>query len=196
MLTFVEALGLSGIPLLVAGIVGHFVKGQIVREINDKSWRGQQVWVRKQEIYDSIFQQLFRIKSLLRMDLADWWDWEYLHNYWNHTDPRMTSEQYQLESRKLEKLKKEHMEQYEASKEERKERERQKKQAIDDLLHFVGTKAVFLDSSVTEAVDAFKKDLADPAYQDADDLGLSDHMKHLDNLIGHVRETCAVELKL
>jgi len=150
-------------PLIVVLLTGWWLHKRlenIKTKLSEKSWITQQVWVKKQEAYEVIFELLFHVKRYVSHQQDEYQEWEYTKHY----HPEMAYETHddgtQIRIWDLEK------EQYQEKVKDPKYKEEAEKlktnydDSISSLFQIVEVKSIYLDKNVEVVVKELKEELS------------------------------------
>ena len=128
-------------------------------ELSNKSWISQQVWAKKQEAYEVVFQQLFHVKRYVSHQLSEYQEWEYV----NHHHPYMDN--YQCDDSLLELWNKEKKEYEEKANDPQTKNEAEKlkikyEESLSSLFEVIEVKSIYIDNKVEQVITKLKSELA------------------------------------
>lgn len=169
----------------------------IKAELGEKTWVTQQIWVKKQEAYEAIFELLFHVKRYVDHQVIEFEEWEFINKYHPYFQI-YDKEHEEYFKAKWEKDK----EEYEAwiQEPEGKEMARDSKGKYDtamlELLKIVELKAIYISPEVGKEIETLRQEL----MQTYDEEGWDDHFSRLTNetesTIARLRELSRAELKI
>ncbi|MCG7556275.1 hypothetical protein [Pseudoalteromonas sp. Of11M-6] len=132
----------------------------IKTKLSNKSWISQQVWVKKQEAYEVVFELLFHVKCYVSHQLSEYEKWEYI----NHQHPYMSHYNHD-DGTLLEQWNKEKAEYKEKANDPttREEAEKLKikyEEALSSLFQIIEVKSIYLDTKVEDTIKNLKSELS------------------------------------
>ena len=80
----------------------------IKNKLSEKSWISQQIWIKKQEAYEVVFELLFHVKKYVTHQLDEYQEWEYINHrhpymdYYGHDDDGSLLELWEKEKKEYE----------------------------------------------------------------------------------------------
>ena len=170
----------------------------IKAKVSEKMWINQQIWVKKQEAYETIFDLLIHVNKYVAKQVDDFEEWEYIDKYHPYFQYSHYKENDEYLRKQHEKDKAEYNKRVN-SPEHKDEAEKLKQKyevAIDNLLDLVDVKAIYLDSKVGAVVAKLKIELG-RTYDEED---WDSHFQRLStetkNAINKIKEISKVELKI
>ncbi|MDT3250867.1 hypothetical protein QZQ97_07935 [Serratia sp. root2] len=171
---------------------------RIETQFSERLWINQQVWLRKQEIYEDIFTQLDRISRHAKLEVSHYWT----ASHYNE-GPDIQYGMSDAEANEIYKEWKKDQEAYnehvnsEAFKNGKKESTELHKKSLKHLIEITFIKSVFLSSETQNAIESLVT-AADRSYYDEDSW--YDYVTTLDStcqqVIGTVRKACSIELSI
>jgi len=168
----------------------------IKTKLSEKSWITQQVWVKKQEAYEVIFELLFHVKRYVSHQQDEYQEWEYVNHYY----PEMAYETHDDGSQiRLWELEKEKYEEKVKDPDYKQEAEKLKTNydnSISSLFQIVEVKSIYLDDKVEIVIKELKKELSKTEeYEDWDEHFFRVHRK-TKQAIESIRNISKEELSL
>ena len=129
--------------------------------VTEKTWINQQVWVKKQEAYESIFESLLNVNKYVMRQVEDYEEWEYIDKYHPYYSSHYNKQHEEALRKQLEEDKKEYEKRVNSaeSKETAKELKKKYDTSIEDILDIVEVKAIYLDSRVKAVIEKLKEEL-------------------------------------
>lgn len=129
-------------------------------KLSNKSWISQQVWVKKQEAYEVVFELLFHVKRYVSHQLSEYEEWEYINNRHPYMD------HYQHDDGTLLKLWDKEKAEYKEKTNDPKTKEEAEKlkikyeEALASLFQIIEVKSIYLDDKVEETIKVLKSELS------------------------------------
>lgn len=169
----------------------------IKAKVSERKWISQQIWVKKQEAYEVIFDLLLHVKKYVSRQVSDFENWEYLekyHPYLQYTpygDDATLRKQFENDKKELQKRV--------DSPEYQDESERLKKKyeiSIENLLDLVEVKSIYLDSKVAIILRTLKTELSVEHDEEEWDDKFRRVSNEMDNAISSISGICKIELAI
>ncbi|MBC5853483.1 hypothetical protein [Vibrio metschnikovii] len=145
--------------------------------LSEKNWINQQVWLKKQEVYEEIFLHLSHVKKFVHHQISEYESYEYLQNY--HPYVQMSSTTNESILNQWDRDVEEHERRTKYNK-ENKLYERLEKHSNDALLQvfdLITVKSIYLDPRVGEVVHKLKFSIG-ASHEDEDE---NDYYNRIDN---------------
>jgi hypothetical protein len=145
--------------------------------LSEKNWINQQVWLKKQEVYEEIFLHLSHVKKFVHHQISEYESYEYLQNYHPYVQMSSTTNESILNQWDRD------VEEYERRTKYNKENklyERLEKHSNDALLQvfdLITVKSIYLDPRVGEVVHKLKFSIG-ASHEDEDE---NDYYNRIDN---------------
>lgn len=165
-------------------------------ELSNKSWISQQVWAKKQEAYEVVFQQLFHVKRYVSHQLSEYQEWEYV----NHRHPYM--ENYQYDDGSLLELWNKEKKEYEErvnDPQTKKDAEKLKikyEESLSSLFEVIEVKSIYIDVKVEQVITKLKSELATTYEEEAWDEHFYRISEETKKTIALIKEISTSELHI
>jgi len=169
---------------------------QVKSKVSEKTWVNQQIWVKKQEAYEVVFELLFHVKRYVSHQVSEYEEWEYI----NHRHPYMDN--YQYDDGTLLKLWDKEKAEYEEKTNDPKTKEEAEKlkvkyeEALASLFQVIEVKSIYLDEKVGVAIKALKSELSRTDEHEEWDDHSCRITRETKNAIKKIREISMLELKI
>ncbi|OAJ93148.1 hypothetical protein [Vibrio bivalvicida] len=194
---------------IVESVKSEFLKNNteivesVKSELQVKGWVNQQVWLKKQEIYESIFSNLLLVKKYTSHQFDSFQEALYVereHEYFMcQSDGEWVDSP--ILKQDLERKRKEYNERInsqESIKESKKIRQ-DKEKAISSLMELLSINSVYIDGDIESVLDKLQTVLH-RRYDASDFSDVEDYMydvsNAIDNAINEVKVMCKKELKI
>ncbi|WP_214645469.1 hypothetical protein, partial [Aliivibrio fischeri] len=169
----------------------------IKAELGEKAWITQQVWVKKQEAYDAIFELLFHVKRYVDHQVIAFEEFEYINKY--HPYFQIYDKEHEVHFKQMwEKDKKEYEEWVKDP--EGKDVARDLKGKYDvamlELLKVVELKAIYISPDVSSEIDRLRIELQQTHEYEGWDEHFSRLSSEMDETIIRLRDISRIELKI
>jgi len=132
----------------------------IKSKLSEKNWITQQVWVKKQEAYEVIFELLFHVKRYVSHQQKEYEDWEYSNHYYPEMAYETHDDGTQIRIWELEKEKYEEKTKDPIYKQEAESLKTNYDNSISSLFQIVEVKSIYLDRKVEPVIKELKDELS------------------------------------
>jgi len=169
---------------------------QVKSKVSEKSWVNQQIWVKKQEAYEIVFELLFHVQRYVSHQVLEYEEWVYI----NHRHPYM--DHYQYDDGTLLKLwDKEKAEYKDKTNNPKTKKEAEKlkikyEEALASLFQIIEVKSIYLDEKVELAIKTLKTELSRTNEHEEWDDHSCRITRETKSAIEQIREISKLELKI
>ena len=169
----------------------------VKNRFSEKGWITQQVWLKKQEAYQSIFSLLLNVRKYVSHQVSEFEEWEYINQY----HPYIQNGQFDSDGSLEELWKKDKSEYEEKSKspECRKEAEKLKvkyESSIAKLFDLLDIHAIYLDDKVEKEISKLRRELSTTDEDEEYDCHFNRISKATREAIDSIRLISKTELKI
>lgn len=166
----------------------------IKSRVSEKLWINQQVWTKKQESYEAIFEMLYHVKRYVTHQVSEFEEWQYYDSFPGYCSGRTDEDSYS----EWEKEK----EEYENKKSDPNTEEQAEKLKLKyessmlSLFRLIEIKSIYLDDSVGSLISNLKRELSTSHNYE----GWDDHFDRLEKqtscTIDQIKEISMRELQI
>ncbi len=169
----------------------------IKNKLSEKNWISQQIWVKKQEAYEVVFELLFHVKKYVIHQSDEYQEWEYINQRHPYINNYGNDDCVDL----LKKWEKEKEEYEEKTKDPKTKEEAEKlkikyEESISSLFQILEVKAIYLDEEVEEVIKALKNELSITDEHEEWDDHFYRINKAINSTIDEIRKISKTELKI
>jgi len=165
-------------------------------KLSTKSWISQQVWVKKQEAYEVVFELLFHVKRYVSHQLSDHEEWEYI----NHQHPYMSHGEHDdgtlLELWYKEKAEYKRKANDPKTKDDAEKLKTKYEESLASLFKIIEVKSIYLDNKVEDTIRILKDELSKTDDHEDWDEHFYRTSRETSSAIEKIREICKSELKI
>ena len=171
---------------------------QVKTKFSEQTWINQQVWVKKQEAYTSIFSLLLNVKKYVTHQVSQFEEWQDLncyHSYFSYNYPKHLEEELKEEWEQAKKAYEEKIE----SPENRKEAQELKlnyEKSISKLFDLIDLHSIYLNNGVEDQIKELKNQLSTTDDHEDWDMHFERISEATSNAINKIREISREELKI
>lgn len=165
-------------------------------KVSERTWVNQQIWVKKQEAYESIFESLFHIRKYVSHQVEEYEEWEQLNHHYpelayeQHDDGKLTRI-WELEKEEYEKKAKDPETVASAQKLKTKY-----ENSFESLFRVIEVKSIYLDSDVDVTIAGLKSELGITNDYEGWDEHFFRIEKFTDSSIEKIKVISKTELKI
>jgi len=169
---------------------------QVKSKVSEKSWVNQQIWVKKQEAYEVVFERLFHVQRYVSHQVSEYEEWEYI----NYRHPYMDN--YQYDDGTLLKLWNKEKAEYEEKTNNPKTKEEAEKlkikyeEALAALFQIIEVKSIYLDEKVGKIITTLKSELSRTDEHEEWDDHSCRITRETKSAIRKIQEISKLELKI
>ena len=171
---------------------------EVKTKFSEQTWINQQVWVKKQEAYTSIFSLLLNVKKYVSHQVSQFEEWQDIncyHPYFSYNYPKHLEKELEAE---WERDKKAYEEKIESTqhKEEAQELKLNYEKSISKLFDLIDLHSIYLNSSVEDEIRELKKQLSTTDEHEDWDMHFERISEATSSTISKIREISREELKI
>ena len=169
----------------------------IKAELGEKTWVSQQIWVKKQEAYEAIFELLFHVKRYVDHQVIAFEEWEFINKY--HPYFQVYDKEHEAQFKEMwEKDKKEYEEWAKDPEGQDVARDLKGKydNAMLELLKVVELKAIYISPDVSKEIENLRLELQQTHDEEDWDDHFSRLTREMESTIVRLRDLSRVELKI
>ncbi|MEW8375798.1 MAG: hypothetical protein AB2722_17960 [Candidatus Thiodiazotropha sp.] len=170
----------------------------IKTKFSEQNWINQQVWLKKQEAYSSIFALLLNVQKYVSHQVNEFSEWEDIHHYHPYCTFMYSSEDEERLKKEWEQDKKTYQKKI-SSPEYAKEAQLLKlsyEKSISKLFDLIDLHSIYLSNKVEKEIDELKKQLSTTLEEEEWDLHFERIAKATSSTIKSIREISRKELKI
>lgn len=167
---------------------------EVKSTVSERLWISQQVWVKKQESYESIFDLLFHVKKYVSHQVSEFDEWRYYDSFPGFNSNQVDQEHYAEWER--EKKEYENKKEDPASKVEAEKLKIKYENSMSSLFRIIEIKSIYLDSSVGEIAENLRKELSSHHDYEGWDEHFERLKKETDSAIDKIKEISKKELQI
>jgi len=166
-------------------------------ELSERTWITQQIWSKKQETYEAIFELLFHVKKYVDHQVGEFEEWEYINRYhpyfqcYSKEDEKSLRDMWEKDKEEYELWSKEPQGKKEAG-----ELKKKYESAILELLQIIELKAIYISSNVGVEIEDLKNEL----QRTYDEEDWDDHFSRISgkvkDTIVKIQKISRIELKI
>lgn len=164
--------------------------------VSDKSWVGQQVWLKKQESYEFIFEQLAHVKKFVHFQVTEFESEHYLecHHPYVQNPQYASDEVFQQWNRDVKEL--ERRQKYNEEHKLYERLEGYSNEALTKTIDSVTIKSMYLNVNVEKILVSLQREISLPHEDESEDEFYSRIDKSMDDALAHLYQLARTELHL